>query len=67
MAAPEAGNITLDEFQAIVQRAGLGLTRDEMEHLLPIYRQFAEQLRLLHDPDLPLDLPAVTFAADYVG
>lgn len=67
MTIPEGNNITLEEFQVIAQRAGLHFTQEEMEHLLPLYQQFAEQLRVLHDPDLPLDLPAATFVADNSG
>jgi hypothetical protein len=67
MTTPESGDITLDEFRVISQRAGLDFTREEMEHLLPLYQQFAEQIRMLHDPDLPLGLPAATFMADESG
>ena len=67
MTTPGPGSITLAEFQAIVHRAGLDLDRAEMEHLLPIYQQFAEQLRLLHDPNLPREVPAVTFVASDSG
>ena len=59
----EPGDITLEEFQVISQRAGLDFNLEEMEHLLPLYQQFAEQIRMLYDPDLPLELPAVTFEA----
>jgi hypothetical protein len=67
MTTPESGDITLEEFRVISQRAGLDFTREEMEHLLPLYQQFAQQVRMLHDPDLPLGLPAVTFLADESG
>ena len=67
MTTPESVDITLEEFRVIAQRAGLDLTHDEMEHLLPLYQQFAEQVRRLHDPDLSLDLPAATFVADEAG
>jgi hypothetical protein len=67
MATSETGNITVDQFQVIAQRSGLDLTREEMEHLLPLYQQLAQQVSLLHDPALPLDLPAGTFIADWTG
>lgn len=67
MTRPESDEITLDEFRVISQRAGLDFTQEEMEHLLPLYQQLAQQLRLLHDPDLPLGLPATTFVADELG
>ena len=65
MATPEASNVTLQEFQVIVQQAGLDLNQEEMEHLLPIYQQFAEQVHMLHAPELPLDLPATKFTAEW--
>jgi hypothetical protein len=65
MSTQGSGNITLEDFKVIVQRAGLALTTEEMEHLLPMYQQLAGQVSMLHDPDLPLAEPAVTFPADW--
>jgi hypothetical protein len=67
MTTPESGDITLEKFRVIAQRAGLDFTQEEMEHLLPLYQQFIEQVGMLHDPDLSLGLPAVTFVADETG
>ena len=67
MTTPESGDITLEEFRVISQRAGLDFTQEEMEHLLPLYQQFAQQIRMLHDPDLPIGLPAGIFLADEGG
>ncbi len=60
----EPGDMTLEEFRVISRRAGLDFSIEEMEHLLPLYQQFAEQISMLHDPDLPLGLPADKFEAD---
>ena len=65
MSSPQSETLTLDDFQAIVRRAGLDLTQEETEHLLPMYRHLLDQLALLHDPDLPLGLPADTFSPDW--
>ncbi len=59
--------ITIEQFKIISQRSGLDFTPAEMEHLLPLYQGFAEQLRMLHDPNLPLGLPAVTFDSQWDG
>jgi hypothetical protein len=67
MTTPESGNIALEEFRVIARRAGLDFTQEEMEHLLPLYQQFIEQVGMLHDPDLSPGLPAVTFVADETG
>lgn len=63
-AQPEA--ITPAELQALAQRAGLDLTAEEQERLLPQYRQLAAQIALLHDPALPLAGPAATFRPDWL-
>jgi hypothetical protein len=63
MTTPEASNITPEEFAVLVRRAGLDLTPEEMEHLRPMYQQMAAQVAMLHDPDLPLAEPGVTFPA----
>jgi hypothetical protein len=65
MTTQGSGNITLEDFKVIVQRAGLDLTTEEMEYLLPMYQQLAGQVSMLHDPGLPLQEPAVTFPADW--
>jgi hypothetical protein len=65
MSMAKSDSVSIEQFKAISQRAGLEFTQTEMEHLLPLYQQFAEQLRMLHDPALPLGLPAVTFEAEW--
>ena len=57
-------SITPADLQTLAQRAGLDLTPDERERILPMYRQLAAQIALLHDPALPLDGPAATFRPD---
>ena len=63
MSMTEPGAITPKEFEMLVRRAGLNLTPEEMGHLRPMYQQLAAQVAMLHDPDLPLEEPAVTFPA----
>jgi hypothetical protein len=65
MATQGSSNVTLEDLKVIAQRAGLDLTTQEMEHLLPMYQQLASQVSMLHDPALPLAEPAVTFPADW--
>ncbi len=67
MTTPASDDLTIEEFRVISRRAGLDFSQEEMEHLLPLYQQFAEQIRMLHDPALPLGLPAVNFTADWTG
>ena len=56
--------ITPDEFQQLVRRAGLDLTPEEMEQLRPMYEDLIGQVRKLHDPNLPLEVPGAIFRAD---
>ena len=56
-------DVTPEEFEVLVRRAGLNLTSEEMQRLRPMYQQLAEQIAMLHDPSLPLEEPAVTFPA----
>ena len=65
MSMAESDSISIEQFKAISQRAGMEFTPEEMEHLLPLFQQFATQLGMLHDPALPLGLPAVTFEAEW--
>jgi len=65
MSMAKSDSVSIEQFKAISQRVGLEFTQAEMEHLLPLYQQFAEQLGMLHDPALPLGLPAVTFEAEW--
>ena len=67
MTTPSPEPITPEDFKVVVQRAGLELTPEEMERLLPMYQHLAGQLALLHDPELPLGLPADTFSPDWNG
>jgi hypothetical protein len=55
----------LEEFQVLVRRAGLTLTQEELEHLLPLYQEFTKQLAMLHDPSLPLEEPVMVFPAQW--
>ena len=51
MADAGVGDITPEDFQVIVRRAGLELTDDELARLLPMYEQLMGQVSLLHEPD----------------
>ena len=64
MTTSEPTEITADEFQQLVRRAGLDLTPEEMEQLRPMYEELLGQVSKLHDPNLPLEVPAATFRAD---
>jgi hypothetical protein len=63
MSTQMSSPITLEGFQVLARRAGLELTLEELEHLLPLYQEFTQQLAMLHDPSLPLEEPVMVFPA----
>ena len=65
MSTSQPDAMTMDDFQAVVRRAGLDLEQQEMERLLPLYQQLLTQLAAIHDPELPLGLPADVFSPDW--
>ena len=44
-------SLPIDEFQQLADRAGLGMSRQEVEELKPIYDLYADYARQLHDSD----------------
>lgn len=65
MSTQQPEMLSLEDFKVIVQRAGLNLEQGELERLLPMYRQLLGQLAAIHDPELPLGLPADVFSPDW--
>ena len=55
----------MEELRLLAHRAGLDLSPQEVERLRPLYQQIMAQVKLLHDPDLPLEEPAVIFPATW--
>ena len=44
-------NVSIDELQQMADRAGLGMSRREVEDLKPIYDMYASYALQLHDID----------------
>ena len=60
----EAGaELTIEEFGALVQRAGLNVADDELPRLKASFEPLRAQLSLLHSLDLGTRDPAVIFSA----
>ena len=45
---PEQGEVSMEEFRFMVDRAGLGLNDNELEELKPIYALYAAYTAQLH-------------------
>ena len=65
MADPDELALTMEDFCVLVRAAGLPLDDSELEELLPLYRFLRERVQTLHEADLPLGGPAMTFPADW--
>ena len=61
---PEAQDISMEDFQTLVRRAGHDMTAEELEALKPMYDHYARQLPALRELDLDAEDLAVTFVPD---
>ena len=59
--------LSLEQFQTLVQRAGLYLSQDELEHLKTLYDLYAEQVSIIHTVDLQAEEPGITFSAEWTS
>ena len=58
-------SISIDAFRVLVDRAGLGLTAQELEELKPTYDHFARQTAVLNDLNLGAEDLALHFPPDW--
>ena len=61
----ESEGISTDAFRALVQRADLDLTDEEMQALKPMYDHYAGQLAALRKLDLGAEDLSVVFPPDW--
>ena len=57
----EAENSPTDDLEALLRRAGLDLSADEVSTLRPMYEHYASQAARMHDLDLDDSDLAVAF------
>ena len=62
---PDPAEMSIDEFQQLADRAGLGMTREEVEELKPIYDLYAAYARQLHDIDFGATEMIVEYHPDW--
>ena len=65
MATPGEEAVTLEEFRLMTQRAGLGMTPEEVAELKPLYELYAQYVNVLHSIDLQAEEIGLTFRADW--
>ena len=64
MGTPGQNDVTSEEFKLMAEHAGLGLAREELENLKPLYDIYFEYIKLLHSIDLRAQEIGVTFHPD---
>ncbi|CAI7998170.1 hypothetical protein GBAR_LOCUS2349 [Geodia barretti] len=62
---PHPSQMSIDELQQIADRAGLGMTRQEVEELKPIYDLYAGYAYELHSIDFGPTEMVVQFHPDW--
>ena len=65
MATAGEETVTSEEFRLMTERAGLGMTPEEVAELKPLYELYAQYLNLLHSIDLQAEEIGVTFHPDW--
>ena len=64
---PESREVSMEEFRFMADRAGLGLTDQELEDLKPIYDLYAAYAAQLHDINFGAEEMVVEFHPDWPG
>ena len=65
MAQQSDEGISLSEFQAMADRAGLGMSQRELEELKPLYDMYFQYARMLHSLDLRSEEMVVEFHPEW--
>ena len=61
MATPSEGSLTLDEFRFLTERAGMGLSQEELEQLKPLYDMYMQHIKPLYAVDFKAEEIGVSF------
>jgi hypothetical protein len=64
---PEQGEVSMEEFRQMAERAGLGLTEQDLEDVKPIYELYAAYAAQLHDINFGAEEMVVQFHPDWPG
>jgi hypothetical protein len=61
----ESEGISLDQLRVLADRAGLGMTNEELASLKPMFDHYAKQLKMLYDVELDAEDLAVTYSPNW--
>lgn len=64
---PEQGEVSMEEFRQMTERAGLALKEGELEELKPIYDLYAAYAAQLHAINYGAEEMVVEFHPDWPG
>ena len=62
---PEADGISMEEFKLMADRAGLGMSQEELDDLKPVYEMYAAYARQLHTLRFGAEEMVVEFHPDW--
>ena len=65
MSTTEDEGISLEVFQQMVERSGLGLSQEEIKGLKPLYDLYLQNVNLIHSIDFQSEEIAMTFHPDW--
>jgi hypothetical protein len=61
----ESEGIALDQLRVLAERAGLGLTDEELSGLKPMFDHYDKQLKMLYEVELGAEDLAVTYSPNW--
>lgn len=62
---PEPAEMSIDELQQLAYRAGLGMSREEVEAIKPVYDMYAAYARMCHEVEFGATEMVVEFHPDW--
>lgn len=65
MSTTENEGVSPEVFRQMAERAGLGLTEEELERLRPLYGLYLEFVNQIHSVDLQAEEIALAFQPDW--
>ena len=65
MSSADEPGVSFEEFRLMAERAGLGMTVQELENLKPLYDLYSQYTEILHSIDLGAEEMGMTFHPDW--
>ena len=65
MSSAREPGVSFEEFRLMAERAGLGMTTQELEDLKPLYDLYAQYTEILHSIDFGAEEIGMTFHPDW--